>query len=226
LECGKVSVSWGSGNPSTVPWRSDAALALARAGDRERARQLTAEELALAEAFGAKRAIGVAQRALALVSDDVSTLPTLEQAVATLAESPAAFDLAVATVDLAAAQRRAGQRSAARASATHAQELAMSCGATVLARRARDEALAAGARPRRVALRGVNALTASELRVARLAAERNTNREIAEELFVTVKTVEMHLANVYAKLGIRSRTQLADALRAGSESSETLRTAQ
>jgi DNA-binding NarL/FixJ family response regulator len=226
LECGRVSVGWGSGNPSTVPWRSDAALALARVGDRERARQLAAEELVLAEAFGAKRAIGLAQRALALVVDDVTTLPTLERAVATLAESPAVFDLAVATVDLAAAQRRAGQRAAARASATHAQELAMGCGATVLARRARDEALAAGARPRRVALRGVNSLTASELRVARLAAEQNTNREIAEELFVTVKTVEMHLANVYGKLGIRSRTQLADALGAGGESPETLSSAQ
>ncbi len=226
LECGQVSVSWGAGNPSTVPWRSDAAVALARAGDRERARQLAAEELALAEAFGAKRAIGLALRALALVSDDATTLPTLERAVATLAESPAAFDLAVATVDLAAAQRRAGQRSAARASATHAQELAMSCGATVLARRAREEAFASGARPRRLALRGVNALTASELRVARLAADQNTNREIAEELFVTIKTVEMHLANVYGKLGIRSRTQLADALGAGGESPETLTSAQ
>jgi DNA-binding CsgD family transcriptional regulator len=67
-------------------------------------------------------------------------------------------------------------------------------------------------RLRRVALRGVNAVTASDLRVARLAAEVNTNREIAEELFVTTKMVEMHLANVYAKLGTRSRTQLADAL--------------
>jgi DNA-binding CsgD family transcriptional regulator len=217
LECGRVSVAWGSGNPTTVPWRSDAALALARAGERERARSLAAEELALAEAFGARRAIGIAQRALALVCDDETTLPTLEQAVATLAHSPAALDLAIATTDLAAAQRRAGQRVAARASATRAQELAMSCGATELARRALDEALAAGARPRRVALRGVDALTAAELRVARRAAEGHTNREIAEDLFVTIKTVEMHLANAYGKLEIRSRTQLADALGAGTK---------
>jgi DNA-binding NarL/FixJ family response regulator len=222
LECGRVSVAWGSGNPTTVPWRSDAALALARTGDRDRARRLAGEELELAEAFGAKRAIGLAQRALALVSDDPTTLPTLERAVTTLAGSPAALDLAVVTADLAVAQRRAGNRSAARDAATRAQELAMSCGATALARRALEEALAAGARPRRVALRGVDALTPAELRVAQRAAEGSTNREIAEDLFVTTKTVEMHLANAYGKLGIRSRTQLADALGAKGEARQAL----
>jgi DNA-binding CsgD family transcriptional regulator len=88
----------------------------------------------------------------------------------------------------------------------------MRCGATVLARSALEEALAAGARPRRVARRGMESLTPSELRVARRAAEAHSNREIAEDLFVTIKTVEMHLANAYGKLGIRSRTQLVDAL--------------
>ena len=59
---------------------------------------------------------------------------------------------------------------------------------------------------------GVESLTASELRVAQRAAEGHSNREIAEDLFVTIKTVETHLANAYGKLGIRSRTQLANAL--------------
>jgi DNA-binding CsgD family transcriptional regulator len=222
LECGRVSVAWGSGNPTTVPWRSDAALALARSGEREQAQRLAAEELELAESFGAKRAIGLAQRAVALVADDATTLPALERAVVTLTDSPALLDLAVATADLAAAQRRAGQRASARESATRAQELAMSCGATVLARRALEEALAAGARPRRVAQRGVESLTPSELRVAQRAAEGHSNREIAEDLFVTIKTVEMHLAHAYGKLGIRSRTQLAEALEAGDESPSAL----
>jgi DNA-binding NarL/FixJ family response regulator len=217
LECGRVSVAWGSTNPTTVAWRSDAALALLRAGDRERARQLAAEELELAERFGAKRAIGLAQRAVALVAEDAAMVPGLERAVATLADSPAPLALAVTTADLAAAQRRAGARSAAREAAARAQELAMSCGATALARRALEEALAAGARPRRVARRGVDSLTPAELRVAQRAAEGSTNREIAEDLFVTTKTVEMHLANAYGKLGIRSRTQLAEALRGRGE---------
>jgi DNA-binding CsgD family transcriptional regulator len=215
LECGRVSLAWGSGNPTTVPWRSDAALALARTGERERARRLAEEELTLAEAFGAGRAIGIARRALALVRDDAGTIPELERAVATLSATPAALELAIAMADLAAAQRRAGRRSAARETAMRAQELAMSCGATALARRALEEALAAGARPRRLARRGVDALTPAELRVAQRAADGDTNREIAEDLFVTTKTVEMHLANAYGKLGVRSRTQLPDALRAG-----------
>jgi DNA-binding CsgD family transcriptional regulator len=222
LECGRVSAAWGSGNPTTVPWRSDAALALAPLGEREEARRLAAEELELAEGFGARRAIGIAQRALALVGDADATLPGLERAVATLQESPAVLDLAIATADLASAQRRAGQRSAARETATCAQDLAMTCGATLLARRALEEALAAGARPRRVARRGVESLTPSELRVVRRAAEGYTNREIAEDLFVTIKTVEMHLANAYGKLSIRSRTQLAGALEATGEASEAV----
>jgi DNA-binding CsgD family transcriptional regulator len=226
LECGRVSVAWGAGNPTTVSWRSDAALALSRAGDAQRSRRLAVEELELAESFGAKRAIGLAQRALALVSDDDSTLAMLERAVATLTDSPAVLDLAVGLADLAAVQRRAGQRSAARESATRALELAMTCGAPVLARRAREEALAAGARPRRVARRGIDALTPSELRVAQRAAEGSTNREIAEDLFVTIKTVEMHLANAYTKLGIRSRTQLGDVLGGGAEAARALAVAE
>jgi DNA-binding CsgD family transcriptional regulator len=222
LECGRVSVAWGSGNPTTVPWRSDAALALAPLGERDEARRLAAEELELAESFGAHRAIGIAQRALALLGDADATVPGLERAVATLRDSPAALDLAIATVDLASAQRRAGQRSAARETATRGQDLAMACGATQLARRALEEALAAGARPRRVARRGVESLTPSELRVARRAAEGLTNREIAEDLFVTIKTVEMHLANAYRKLGVRSRTQLEGALEASGDPSEAV----
>ena len=76
--------------------------------------------------------------------------------------------------------------------------------------------------PPAIARRGVDALTPSELRVAQRAAEGSTNREVAEDLFVTVKTIEMHLANAYGKLGIRSRTQLADALQAGAEAPEAL----
>ena len=218
LECGRVSLAWGSGNPTTVPWRSDAALVLAQAGRRDEARRLAEEELELAESFGARRAIGVAQRALGRVADDESSVAMLGGAVDSLSASPAALDHALALVDLAAAQRRSGDRAACRTSATRAQELAVSCGATALARKAREEAVAAGARPRRVALRGVDALTPSELRVAQRAAGGHTNREIAEDLFVTVKTVEMHLANGYTKLGIRSRTQLPDALSATAES--------
>jgi DNA-binding CsgD family transcriptional regulator len=103
-------------------------------------------------------------------------------------------------------------------------DLAHELGARVLTERSRDELVAAGSRPRRYARSGVDALTPSELRVARLAADGRTNREIAQELFVTPKAVEYHLGNVYSKLGITSRQELPLALTAsapeGARSSE------
>lgn len=91
-------------------------------------------------------------------------------------------------------------------------ELAAACGAEPLAERARTELNAAGGRARREALSGVESLTPSERRVAAMAAEGMTNREIAQALFVTPKTVEVHLSNAYRKLGIASRRQLAAVL--------------
>ncbi|ORB84466.1 hypothetical protein B1987_12420 [Mycobacterium kansasii] len=76
----------------------------------------------------------------------------------------------------------------------------------------RMELLAAGARPRRSALTCPAALTVSELRVARLAASDETNREIARRLFLSLRTVEVHLTSTYRKLGGQSRRQLAAAL--------------
>ena len=93
-----------------------------------------------------------------------------------------------------------------------ALELARACGATALAERVRTELQATGARPRREALSGVGSLTPSERRVADLAAAGATNREIAQELFVTPKTVEVHLSNTYRKLEIRGRRELVGAL--------------
>jgi DNA-binding NarL/FixJ family response regulator len=93
-----------------------------------------------------------------------------------------------------------------------ALELADACGAQTLADSVRSEIYATGARPRTTAVRGVLALTASERRVVDLASEGQTNRDIAQALYVTPKTVEVHLSNAYRKLGIRSRRELASAL--------------
>ena len=93
-----------------------------------------------------------------------------------------------------------------------ALELADRCGAQRTAARARDELLATGARPRRTALSGADSLTPSERRVARLAADGLSNRDIAQTLFVTVRTVEGHLTQAYMKLDVSSREQLAPAL--------------
>jgi DNA-binding CsgD family transcriptional regulator len=92
-------------------------------------------------------------------------------------------------------------------------EVAHRCGASAMVARAREELQLTGARPRRIALSGRDALTPGERRVADLAAEGMSNKEIAQALFVTLRTVEMHLSNAYRKLGIGSREGLADALR-------------
>jgi DNA-binding CsgD family transcriptional regulator len=194
------------------PWRPDAALALLQLGEREQARRLAQDELALARAWGAPRALGRALRIAGLVEAGANGLTLLEDAVEVLADSPAKLEHAKTRTELGAALRRRNRRSDARVQLRRAVELARICGAAPLAERAENELLATGARPRRIALSGVDSLTPSERRVAEMAAEGPTNREIAQALFVTPKTVEMHLSRAYRKLGINSRSQLSAAL--------------
>ncbi|MGH8885243.1 MAG: helix-turn-helix transcriptional regulator [Egibacteraceae bacterium] len=195
-----------------VSWRIGAALARLRLGDRAEALRLADEQTILAERFGAASAIGVALRVLGLAQGGQEGLASLAEATATLDGSPARLEHARALVDLGAALRRAGQRSQALVPLRQGMDLAFRCGATALAVTAREQLLAAGARPRRVAVTGPDALTPSQRRVAELAADGMTNRDIAHTLFVTVRTVEMHLSNAYSKLGITSRYQLPPAL--------------
>jgi DNA-binding CsgD family transcriptional regulator len=136
----------------------------------------------------------------------------LEQAVWVLADSPCRYDHAVALVRLGGALRRANHRVDARGPLMDGLDLAERCGALGLAQQAQEELVATGARPRRRQRTGYGALTASELRVARLATEGLSNPEIAQMLFVSRKAVEKHLAGAYTKLGINSRSSLAGAL--------------
>jgi DNA-binding CsgD family transcriptional regulator len=117
-----------------------------------------------------------------------------------------------ALVDLGGALRRAGKRAAARPPLREALDIAARGGATALAARARAELAASGARPRRDELRGRDALTASERRIAMLAVEGRINREIAQALFVTLRTVETHVTHAHSKLGVQGREALAGVL--------------
>ena len=190
-------------------WRSQAAISLAQLGEAGQARALARAELEIARTAGLRRALGVALRAHGLVEGG---LETLAEAVAVLETSQARVELARALADHGAALRRAGQRTRARATLERALDIAHRCGARRIAAQAREELVAAGAKPRREATTGRDALTASELRVARLAAAGKTNREIAQSLFITAKTASSHLSRVYRKLGITRRSQLAKAL--------------
>jgi DNA-binding CsgD family transcriptional regulator len=211
LAAGDVLSQLGERNPAAFDWRSQAALASARIGDRERAHELAAEEVALARAFGAPRAIGVALRRQALVTEPVS-VDQLREALDVLAGSPARLEHARALVDYGAALRRTGQRATAREPLTEGLDLAARCGAAPLIARAHEELLAAGARPRRQLRHGVDALTASERRIAQLAADGLSNPEIAQSLFLSPRTVESHLGHVYRKLNIAHREQLPSVL--------------
>ncbi len=139
-------------------------------------------------------------------------LAHLEEAVAVLRDAPARLELAKALAALGGALRRDRRPTDAREPLRAALELAVACDAPGLAEEVRAELYAAGARPRTDALAGVAALTASERRVVERAAGGETNRDIAQALFVTPKTVEVHLSNAYRKLGVRSRRELPAAL--------------
>ncbi|HEV7846695.1 MAG TPA: helix-turn-helix transcriptional regulator, partial [Thermoleophilaceae bacterium] len=136
----------------------------------------------------------------------------LEAAVAALEPGTARLELARVTCELGAELRRRGERTAARDVLRRAYTLASECGGTRLANRARDELARSGARLIREPASGVEGLTPSEIRVAELAAEGLTNREVAQALFVSEKTVETHLGRVYRKLDIKSRHALPAAL--------------
>ncbi|MHB8692488.1 MAG: helix-turn-helix transcriptional regulator [Solirubrobacteraceae bacterium] len=212
LETGSQSLALNIRNPAACPWRSEAAIAELRLGRRDQGLQLVEEELEIARTFGAPRAIGIAQRAAGLVYGGERGIALLEASVATLEGSAARLEHARALVDLGAALRRSNRRSDARAALAQGIDLARGCGATALVERGGLELAATGARPRTLAFSGVDALTASERRIARLASDGVSNREIAQSLFITNGTVESHLHRVYQKLDIRSRTDLPAAL--------------
>jgi DNA-binding CsgD family transcriptional regulator len=199
-------------NPSIVPWRGWAAEGLRLLDRNEEARTLADAELVLARRWGDPRAIGASLRVLGRVEGGTAGIGALREAVEVLAGSEARLEHALALVDLGAALRRANQRTEARERLREGVELAQRLAAFGLAERANDEIAATGARPRKILQTGLDALTASERRVAQLAADGMSNKEIAQTLFVTIKTVEVHLSHAYRKLEISSRAQLDTAL--------------
>jgi DNA-binding CsgD family transcriptional regulator len=198
--------------PSYLPWRSEAALAHLALGDEDAARRLADEELELARAFGAPRALGVSLRAVGVITGGRAGESLLREAVECFETARSPIERARVLTGLGALLRRGNRRTEARELLRDALDAAHRAGARPLSERAETELRATGARPRRVTLTGVDSLTASERRVAELAAQDLTNREIAQELFVTARTVEGHLTSVFRKLRVASREELADAL--------------
>ncbi len=211
-ESGRWSLETDVINPASGAWRSELAHALVGVGQTVEARRLADEELELARQVGAPRTLAIALRAAARVESGDKEIKLLREAIGLVENSPALLERARCHAALGAVLRGTIDPTEAREPLRVAVDLASQCGARPLENWALEQLRATGARPRRKAATGVDALTASERRIAELAAEGRRNREIAQGLFVTTHTVEFHLRNAYRKLGISNRAGLRTAL--------------
>jgi DNA-binding CsgD family transcriptional regulator len=197
--------------------RAGHALAYLRVGQPEAARELAAQQLGLARRWNTPSALATALRSAGLIEGGSEGIELLRASADAVEHSSARYERAQSLTEYGAALRRAGHRRDSHEPLRVAVDLADRCGARRLLARARDELIAAGARPRRTAQRGPDALTPSERRVALYAADGLTNREIAQALFVTARTVEGHLTQAFMKLDINSRAQLSTAMAASAD---------
>ena len=194
-------------------WRGDAALAAHLLGRHEQAQELLAQAAQIVEQTGTPSHRAAVLRTRAAIGASDESVGLLEAALGILEASESRTEYVHCLAELGAALRRAGRRSEARARLIDAVDEAHRMGLRLVEEQAQEELKVAGARPRRLAFSGADSLTASERRVANMAAQGQANREIAQALFVTPRTVEQHLYNTYKKLGIQSRAQLAPALK-------------
>ena len=214
LRAGLIMVNV-TNNPAVLPWQCGAALAAHRIGDVQQARELTSSALEIARPTEVPRAIARPLRAAGLIEGGDSGLRMLHEAVDVLDEIDAPLERASSLLALGSALRRSGERLQAQRHLHSALDLAHRSGALLIATRAQQELRSTGARPRRIALSGVDSLTPGELRVAEMASKGMTNREIAQALFVTVHAVDKHLRGTYQKLNISSRRGLSALLGGG-----------
>jgi DNA-binding CsgD family transcriptional regulator len=195
------------------PWQPLLTEALVLADRREQAAEEAEAYATLAASWGTQRALGHAARLRALIAPREQAIAQLEQAATHFAASHARLEYARTLTELGARRRAAGERRAARAILRDAHDAAYTCRAGALCDRARAELRLAGGRPRPPAGAGANALTPAERRVAEIAAQGAGNREIARHLYLSPKTVEMHLRSAYRKLDLAGRRDLSAALR-------------
>jgi DNA-binding CsgD family transcriptional regulator len=210
-ELERRATAWGMVGMPTLQARTYSPRALAALRLHERAREQAQTALVHARRWGAPTAVARALRALGAALEGPECIAPFEEALAVLDGSPARLARARALCDLGTALRHANRRAEAREPLREGLELARRCGATGLAKQGFNELQATGERVRRYTPIGLESLTPSERRVAEMAASGMTNRQIAQSLFLTVKTIETHLAATYDKLGIRSRRLLPEA---------------
>ena len=202
-------------NEILVAWRPLAARALASVGRWDEAKELASGHLDAARAFGARRSLGAALRAMAdSTQDNDDRVNWLIESVKVLDESPARLEMAGAMIDLGVALLERRDAETARTLFQQSATIALACRAERLAELANSHLRVLGSRPRQMDSSGMDSLTPAELRAVNLAAVNVTNRAIADKLFVNVKTIEGHLSKAYRKLGVTSRFELAEVIRA------------
>jgi DNA-binding CsgD family transcriptional regulator len=212
-EAGARSAQLGRPNPAWGGWRSTAALALAHLGRRPEAGVLAMAELELAQEFGAPVPIARALHARAVSEpDDSARLGLCERALELLDGEDAVLESVRLRLEHGSTLARMGRRVEGRDALRPALADADAAGASLLAKRARRELVATGMRPRRAAFEGAASLTPRQRQICELAAAGKGNKAISRELFLSIKTVETHLAAAYRKLGVSTRSGLLPAL--------------
>ncbi|MFD9630592.1 helix-turn-helix transcriptional regulator [Streptomyces violascens] len=212
-ECGRSLEEAEVRHAAYLPWWVEAACVLAELGRAEEAQEPAAHGTRLARQWGTPRVLGLAALARGVATPGEGGVELLGEAVRELAASPARVEHARAELVLGKVLLADGDRRAAREHLRAAAGLAQRCGALALGQDARATLVAAGGRMRKMTGSPLDLLTSMERRVASLAAGGAGNRSIAQSLYVSLRTVEMHLTSVYRKLGVAERTQLAEVLR-------------
>jgi DNA-binding NarL/FixJ family response regulator len=208
--CGQLMTAWRLDLPALVPWRTESARALLKLGRRQQAERLVREELGrLRPAHVRYRA--TALRVLAAAEEGRDPIPHLRSSVRLLRQCGDRMELVHSLADLGHAYQQAGDLRQARKATRAARTLAQECGITRLAPGgAALGGQADGDDERAIVVQGLNDV---EARVATLAAQGHTNREIAKKLFLTVSAIEQRLTRIYRKLDVDSRRELAARLR-------------
>ncbi|WP_241721193.1 ATP-binding protein [Streptomyces lydicus] len=217
-ECGHHCEAAGTISPAMAPWRSRSVAAHLALGDTASARTLAEQELDLARRCRIPRALGVALRVTGLATSGPRGMDLLAEAVDVVGPTPARLELARALDAFGAALLHRDDRRGARSALRRGLDLAVGCGATVLSARLQERLHLAGGRVGRAGGAGAGTLTAGEERVGTLAAQGYSNKQIAELLVVSLRTVETHLTGAYRKLGIAGRPYLAAAMAAADRS--------
>jgi DNA-binding CsgD family transcriptional regulator len=205
-DCGRVLRGARVLNPAVIPWRSKAALGALAVHKHDLALGLAEDELIAARKWGSPRCVGTALHAVAVCRGDESSVPLLDEAVQLLSLGHAGTELMQALCDLGALQIERKELTEGRSRLKAAGEVARECRNGFWARQV-------GSALQRMGSSGAHhSLTRQEKKIAQLARAGYSNRQIAETLFLTVRTVEFHLSSVYRKFAISGRKELTTAL--------------